>query len=275
MEFGIIFKRNTKQADPMAFKEIKIRVPKTINIMQMSSWIKLNTKINMKDLDGIQMLEFKAKTLVIFTNLNFYEAMRVDVRDLNKTFNSLLSRLKNITSDLPKETLMVGEHKFKFCTDMSRLSAGQVIDIKKLGNNVLDKPEYFLSILYESDTISRNESQELFKKEFPVKEFISVFNFFFLKSARWKNALQVVQEIRTEELKRMEKMMRLENRLANGTRLQRASSSLVITLIEMWMTLRLCLMQLFYFGTTLRISRIWKRRGRSKSKGVQADSNIG
>lgn len=260
MVSDIISKQNTEKAHRMESKEIKIN--RNINIMQVSSWMKLNMKQDADKLKGIEMLEFKAKVLSIFSNASFYDAMNIDLSDLNRGFKTIIDLLSNIPKEEPKELLTIKGHDFRFTNDMSKLSVGQAMDIKKLGRKAIDRPAYMMAVLYSSDTCNRKEAEDIFRLHFPVGQFLAVFNFFFLKFRNWNDAIMIIQTMRMNEMKRLEKMAKIRAKGLRGSKLQGLLSTWRITFIEMWTLLRVCLMQLFYFGTTLRASRLWKKRSK-------------
>lgn len=244
----------------MEYKKIKIN--KDVNIMQMASWMKLNIKQDVTKLRGVELMEFKAKVVSIFSNRSFFDCMNIDMGDLNKAFNTIFDILKSIPNKQPEDTITIKGHDFTLTKDMSKLTVGQAMDIKKLGRKAIDRPAYLLSVLYTSKTCTRKESENIFKLEFPVAEFLAVFNFFFQKYENWNNAILTMQLMRMKEMMRLEKIAKIRAKGLRGTKLQRLLSTLRITFIEMWTWLQQCLMPLFYFGTTLRASRLWRKRNK-------------
>ena len=240
----------------------KVKITKQPNIMHASAWLRLNQKHDLSKAKGIEMLEVKAKTLAIFSNLNFYEAMRIDLATLHLSFDEIVKILSQNSGSEIKESITVGNHIFHFEKDMSKLTTGQAYDIKKLGDKAIDRPEYLMSRLYTSETCTREESMELFKTHFPVDQFFSVFSFFLTKSIGWRNAIPMIQEMRLMNLKELHKQIKMEVELQQATSLRKIFIRLRIFSREMWMILQLCLMQLFYFGKTLHIKNILKTNKR-------------
>ena len=140
---------------------------------------------------------------------------------------------------------MINGIEFVFNKEMDKLPAGRVIDIKKLGDKVLEKPYYFLSKLYVSDEVSDKDAVELFKNEFPVSEFLGCLNFFFQKSLGWSTSISLLEAMNQREINQL---MIYHHGLAGRGRLFRWLNSYLIQPLKMcWRSLT----RLYYFGRSI------------------------
>lgn len=244
----------------MASKEVKIQTP--FNIMQVGKWMRLQQKV-----DDMEKDDYEAEVVSIFSNITKKEAFEViDYGTFQKAYYAILAELAkyNSTRPEPKKKIKVDGVTYTYEADLTKLTVAMRMDILMMKDTVFDMPNKLMSILYQSDKKTPKEAEAIFAERFPVKDFMIAWRFFFLKFHRWSSAIQAIQEARVDELKKIEKLMKMEQRLASATKLQRLYISWLIFSTEMWMKFKGWCMLRFYTGKTFaRRSINWIRRGLS------------
>lgn len=179
----------------------------------------------------------------IFSGLAKSHCYNIDVEDIAtfyKEMNQQVSTFK--VNEECKGVVIIDGRKFVFNKELDKLPAGRVIDIKKLGDKVLDKPYYFLSKLYVNDEINDKQAVEMFKRSFPVNEFLGCLGFFFQKSLDWSTSISLLEAMNQQEVT---KMMQYQRGLAGRGRLYKwLNTYLVQPLRGCWKSLT----RLYYFG---------------------------
>ena len=212
-----------------------------LTVENVGKWVKYNLSKHEDD------FEHMAETVSIFFNTTYDHAISIDISELSKGYMAAMKQFSKVKElQEPTGDVMIDGIKFTFNKDLTKLKAGQVIDIKKMGEGLIDRPAYLLAVLYEGGEMSRKDKEELFKTKFPVDEFLAVLAFFLQVSNELSNLIFRLMEIRQKEISYQTGMYgRMQS-----SRWHRIS-------IGMWMWLRECIIALFYFGKSFS----WKRRG--------------
>ena len=217
----------------------KLKLQK-LTVDNVGKWVKYNLNKHEDD------FEHMAEAVGIFFNTTYDHALSIDIRELSMGYNAAMKQLAKVKDlEEPLGEVVIDGVKFTFNKDLTKLKAGQVIDIKKMGEGLIDRPAYLLAVLYDGGDMSRKDKEELFKTKFPVDEFLSVLAFFLQVSNGLSNLILRLAEIRQKEISYL-----------TGMYGQMQSSPWRRTLIGMWMWLRECIIQLFYFGKSFS----WKKR---------------
>lgn len=228
-----------------------------LSVERYAKWIQLNMKNDVSTSSEIN-IEYKCSTCSIFTDSTYdYIYNNVEIGSLNLLYDAIIyeldkiDKLSNFESDVK-----IGGKWFYFEKDFSKIKTAQVIDIKKYGNEILDKPSYMMAVLFtpKDHEMGRADMEEHFKEHFSISLFITVFDFFFQKSKDWREAISVIQGMRMRELKRIEISL-------TGTRFQKASIRFQNFLRGMWIQLQIWFTPLFYFGRNLPSNITRKLRG--------------
>jgi hypothetical protein len=170
--------------------------------------------------------------------------------DLAIAYNRAIKQISAVKElKEPTGSVTIGKQTFTFNKDLTKLTAGKVIDIKKMGEGLLDRPAYLLAVLYDGGEMTRKDKEKLFSEQFPVAEFLAVLAFFLETSESLKSLTFRLLEIREQELQR-------ETNYLTGIYGQTRSTRWRKTLTETWMWLRECITHLFYFGKSF----LWKKR---------------
>lgn len=90
--------------------------------------IETNTNFN--------VIEKQQKVLSILENTTEDVYDNIKYRDLIDKYNKAIQFLNNIPETKPKDYIYVGEKKYKFCYELSEITAGQYIDIGAFSNNI-------------------------------------------------------------------------------------------------------------------------------------------
>ena len=142
----------------------------------------------------------------------------------------------------PSEVITIEGKKFKWDKNISKIKTGQVADIRKLGEGIFSRPAYLLAVLYQSDGVTRQESEELFKEKFPIDEFLAVSSFFL---STYESLKRITFQVEKAQVKENLKVVRSLRRGFNG---RTQYTRLPKTLIKMWTILQTSIIHLFYFG---------------------------
>ena len=240
----------------MAYKKVKINLP--FNIMQMGKWIKLQ-----QNADKMEKHVYEASVVSIFSNISKKEALEViDYSTMQTAYYNILNELGSYQSQRqePKKKLTIKGVDYYYEGDLTKLTVAMRMDILMMRKKVFDMPNKLMSILYQSERVTPKEAEIIFSEHFPAKEFAIVWRFFFLKFQRWSNAIEAIQIARMEKLKIIEKLMKMEQRLASATKLQRLFILWRIFSIETSARFRAWCMLNFYTGKILgRKSISWIR----------------
>ena len=219
----------------------------TLEVQENQTFMKSDEYKNLTENErDAQFIDHMVTVAHIFSGLPKSHCYNVDVEDIArfyKLMNVEVSKLK--VDDECKGRVVIDGIEFVFNKEMDKLPAGRVIDIKKLGDKVLEKPYYFLSKLYVSDEVSDKEAVELFKYEFPVSEFLGCLNFFFLKSLGWSTSISLLEAMNQQEINQL---MIYHHGLVGRGRLYRWLNSYLIQPLKMcWRSLT----RLYYFGKSI------------------------
>jgi len=216
-----------------------------LSVANVGEWVKYNVKKREDE------FEHMAETVSIFYGVSFDEAMGIHLDDLANAYNKAIKQIGKVRELAePSGSVTIGKQSFTFNKDLTKLTAGKVIDIKKMGEGLMDRPSYLLAVLYEGGDMSRKQKEKLFSDQFPVDEFLAVLAFFLEASESLKSLIFRLMEIRQTELERETNYLTGISGQTRYTRWRR-------TLIGMWMWLRECITALFYFGKSFSV----KRRG--------------
>lgn len=176
-----------------------------------------------------------------FTDVPKSELYTYDVEDLAYAEQQIYKELSKIEKyDQPKGVVKIDGKEFVFDTSLKKFSLGQMIDIKSLGLDFYKRSAYVMAVLYVNKDVDRKEAEKLFIDNFPIEEYNACCLFFFQKYENWKTITTLIMEIQKREEK--EKISRY------GTSSPTTFMLWQRTLIEMWTTLRLCLIVPFYIG---------------------------
>jgi hypothetical protein len=212
--------------------------PFTVELI--GKWVKYNVNRAQDD------IEHMAHTVAIFYGVPIEVAMDIDLSDLGRAFSDAMKKVGSIPElDEPKGVVTIKGKEFTFNKDLTKIKVGQVIDIKKMGDELMDRPAYLLAVLYDGD-MSRKKKEELFKTEFPISEFLAVLSFFLQTSEALNNLIFRLMKEQEQELK--------QTFLSGGagqTRFTRWRR----TLIGMLTWLRICTTQLFYIGKSFSLKK--------------------
>ena len=216
-----------------------------LSVANVGEWVKYNVKKREDE------FEHMAETVSIFYGVSFDEAMGIHLDDLANAYNKAIKQISKVRElSEPSGSVTIGKQSFTFNKDLTKLTAGKVIDIKKMGEGLMDRPAYLLAVLYEGGDMSRKKKEKLFSEQFPVDEFLAVLAFFLEASESLKSLIFRLMEIRQTELERETNYLTGISGQTRYTRWRR-------TLIGMWTWLRECITALFYFGKSFSV----KRRG--------------
>jgi hypothetical protein len=231
-----------------------------VNITTYSKWIKLNMEEGVDENVKVVTLDYKAKTVSIFIDKSYSDVMKIDYDDLLDMYDSIIAELSKIKkSETPPLIITVKGKEFEFIKDITKLTVGQAMDIKKFGKEILDRPAYMMAVLHTpvGHKMERKEMEELFKEHYPLSKYIVIFDFFFQKYIEWSRAISLLQEIRMNE-------MRIQKVKLIGTRSQRVSMRFRSFFVVTWMMLQGCFMYLFYIGKNLPSNIRMRLRGMRK-----------
>jgi hypothetical protein len=216
-----------------------------LSVANVGEWVKYNVKKREDE------FEHMAETVSIFYGITFDEAMNIHLDDLANCYNKAIKKISKVRELAePSGSVTIGKQSFTFNKDLTKLTAGKVIDIKKMGEGLMDRPAYLLAVLYEGGDMSRKQKEKLFNEQFPVDEFLAVLAFFLEASESLKSLIFRLMEIRQTELER-------ETNYLTGTSGQTRYTRWQRILIETWTWLRECITALFYFGKSFSL----KKRG--------------
>jgi len=215
-----------------------------LTVANVGEWVKYNVKKREDE------FEHMAETVAIFYGCTYDEAISIDLSDLAIAYNRAIKQISAVKElKEPTGSVTIGKQTFTFNKDLTKLTAGKVIDIKKMGEGLLDRPAYLLAVLYDGGEMTRKEKEKLFSEQFPVSEFLAVLAFFLETSESLKSLTFRLLEIREQELQR-------ETNYLTGIYGQTRSTRWRKTLTETWMWFRECITHLFYFGKSFS----WKKR---------------
>ena len=229
----------------MQFKKYEI---KDLTVELMGKWIAYCASPDKDSLDQ------HISTVSIFYDIPRNEVYtEIDVADVIKMSIKAVDRVEKIRKlDKPAFTVSIDGRTFKMNEDLSKVKVGKVVDIKKLGKDIINDPAYMLAVLYDetgTDILDRKAKKELFKTKFPVNEFISVSAFFLSASEILKLIILADQN---EKLKEM--TAHLKRATGSTGRMRSISCRRILTVT--WTSLRICTIQLFYFGKNFSFRKV-------------------
>jgi hypothetical protein len=224
---------------------MKIKIPRKLNIMQVAEW-STYCRNNPKPDELMAMVE----AVSIVTKVPMQTVLDIALDDLTKLAEEslkVLSSYKMMENYDPDEFIEIEGKRFKLWKDTNKIPAGLVADIRKYGEDIVNKPDYFLATIYEpvGHDMDRVQRMLFFKDNFPADIYINVLGFFLSNSIKRSQAISLLQIARADVI-RMEiaKYQRGGNGLTHFTKLR-------TSLMKAWIELRNFLTLLYLYGKSI------------------------
>lgn len=160
------------------------------------------------------MLDFHVQVVSIFTGMKVNEIKRAAMDDVVTLSYRLLNMISDHQMAEPSARVVIDGQAYVFEKDFSRISTGQIIDMKLI-ENVPEEPHKAVAVCYIEEGMEYCQKDErgrvmnpnakreaLFKERFPGDEFINFFGFFLRESERRNLAILALQMRRMKKQKR-------------------------------------------------------------------------
>lgn len=232
-------------------KSIEVKIPRYVRDCKPSmicKWLHMAPLWQEAQQDLSGMLDFHVQVVSVFTDLKISEVKRAAVDDVIKLSYRLLTMISEHRMNEPVAKVEIDGQTYVFQKDFSRISTGQMIDMKLI-ERVAEEPHKALAICYIEEgmeycqkdqsgiVLNPNDKREaLFKEKFPGDEFLNFFGFFLHESERRKLAILALQIVRTNFQKR--RIMKDLREIQNGTFGQEHSSGWLKNLTNKLMKFR-------------------------------------
>lgn len=95
---------------------------------------------------NLSPLDYKIEVISILTDVKFDDLIKISVLDFNKLY-AKLSFLQTTPPSKPIEYVKVGKQVYEVCYDVSKLTAGQYIDLTTLCKEPKDIPKHYHEIV--------------------------------------------------------------------------------------------------------------------------------
>jgi hypothetical protein len=206
---GIPNERTTQSNESM--KTIEVKYPRTIQECTPSmlcKWIHLSPVWQELQEDFSGMLDFHVQVVSIFTGLKMTEVKQVALDDVIKASYTLLGMVSQHKMAEPTGKVEIDGKVYVFQKDFSKISTGQMIDMKLI-ENVTEEPAKALAVCYIEEGMEYCEKddagmiqnpndlrEKLFRDKFPGDEFLNFFGFFLTEYEQRKLAILGIQTLR-------------------------------------------------------------------------------
>ena len=169
-----------------------------VTIGTVAKWIKMSEI-------GKPWDELAIEIVSLFYGITIERANTLTLESIVEAATKAIDRMAEIKSD----ATLIGEvdikgKRFRFNKNLNEITFNKIVDIRKLGKGIIDRPGYMLAVLYDEvgePTLTRSEKEVLFLSQFPVQEFLAVNNFFFRVSLLSKQITFLQNEAQKDQMK--------------------------------------------------------------------------
>ena len=217
------------------------------DVRLVGKWIKLTDQWERERKEGKNKdwVEAAYELTMLFFGLSLTQVNELTLESVVNASERAVSELARIKADaFLVGVVEIDGKRFEFNKNLNEIKYKKILDIKKHGKEIMDRPGYFLAVLYDEvgePTLSRKDKEELFLDKFPVDEFLAVTSFFFQVLLLSKQ----ITFLQNEEAKNQKKILQI------GTS-GRTQSSLWLRILGVMLTRsQKCTIAKFYSGKSI------------------------
>jgi len=211
-------------------KRIKIKIPssvKSCSLQQLGQWAKAAEGTHGDK--GFETLNFRVNVVSIFSGVKPEVLRTISFKELCVIYFNIQKMLSNHEIAEPLEEIFVAGKAYKFNKDFTKITTGQVVDMKLLEDIHLNAARA-MAILYVENGLKYSEPDEdgiiknptsiradIFEKEFPGDVFLNMLDFFLRFYTKMNIASLTIQAAKMEIQKdQMMKTMKKDTKKALG-----------------------------------------------------------